>query len=163
MVSAQLVGLIVNVGIYVALIAFVLYRQMSRLQLNLRRLVLLPGILAVIAIQQLSRQTLAIDGGTVAFLGGSLAVSVLAGMWRGTTFRIWLEGGVVMTKGTAMTLVSWLVLILVRVPFAFAGHAAGYAQGLVIGELLLALAVTFAAQNAVMYVRGTRIQAVQAA
>jgi hypothetical protein len=154
--SSQLVGVVVNIAIYVALIGFILFRQMSRVSLNPRRLILLPGLMAVFAIQQLSRQTLTLDLGAVAFLVASLAVSLLAGIWRGTTFRVWSEAGVVMTKGTAVTLIAWGVLIVIRIPFAAASHAANYAQGLVIGELLLALAVTFAAQNAVIWLRATR-------
>lgn len=156
MTSEQLVGVVVNVAIYVVLIGFVLYRQMSRVALNPRRLVLLPVILAVFAVQQLSRQALRFDAGTLAFLGVSLAVSILAGMWRGTTFRIWTDAGVVMTKGTALTLIAWVVLIALRLPFALVSHAANYPQGLVIGELLLALAVTFAAQNVVIWMRSSR-------
>ena len=74
MTSAQLVGILVNVGIYLALIVFVLYRQMSRLPLNPRRLVLLPAIIAIFALQQLGRQPLAFDFGAVAFLLARLAV-----------------------------------------------------------------------------------------
>jgi hypothetical protein len=157
MTSSQQVGILVNVGIYVALIGFVLYRQMRRLPLSPRRLVLLPVVIALFAVQQLSRQSLAFDLGTIAFLGVSLAVSLLAGMWRGATFRMWTEGGVVMTKGTALTLIAWGVLIALRLPFAFASHAANYPQGLVVGELLLALAVTFAAQNAVIWLRSSHL------
>jgi hypothetical protein len=159
MTSAQTVGLVVNVGIYVALIGFVLYRQMSRLPLNPRRLVLLPAIIAVFAVQQLSRQPLAFDFGVVAFLVASLAVGILAGIWRGTTFRVWADEGGVMTKGTGLTLVAWAVLLAIRLPIAYASHAANYPQGLVIGELLLALATTFAAQNAVIWIRASRLAA----
>ncbi len=56
-----------------------------------------------------------------------------------------------------VTLIAWGVLIAIRVPFAAASHVANYAQGLVIGELLLALAVTFACQNAVIWLRATRL------
>jgi hypothetical protein len=157
MTSDQVVGIVVNVGIYVALIGFVLYRQMSRLPLNPRRLVLLPVLIAVFALQQLSRHPLPFDLGMVALLVASIAVSILAGLWRGTTFRVWMEAGVVMTKGTAITLIAWGVLIAIRLPIAYASHAANYPQGLVIGELLLALAVTFAAQNAVIWVRSSRL------
>lgn len=156
MTSSQLVGILVNVGIYVVLIAFVLYRQMSRLPLSPRRLVLLPAIIGVFAVQQLSRQSITFDAGTVLFLVVSIAISILAGMWRGTTFRLWTEPGVTMIKGTAITLVSWGVLIAIRIPFALAAHAARYPRGLVISELLLSLAVTFATQNVVIWLRATR-------
>ena len=157
MASSQLVGVLVNIAIYVALIGFILFRQMSGVSLNPRRLILLPGLMAVFAIQQLSRQTLTLDVSTIAFLVASLAVSLLAGIWRGTTFRVWSEAGVVMTKGTAATLIAWGVLIAIRIPLAAASQAAKFAQGVVIGELLLALAVTFAAQNAVIWLRATRL------
>jgi len=109
-------GVVVNVTIYVALIAFILFRQMSRVSLTPRRLIILPALMAVFAVQQLSRQTLTLDLGTVAFLVASLAVSLLAGIWRGTTFRVWSEAGVVMTQGTVLTLIAWGVLIAIRVP-----------------------------------------------
>jgi hypothetical protein len=157
MASSQVVGVVVNIAIYVALIAFILFRQMSRMSLNPRRLILLPAVMGVFAIQQLSRETVALDLGTVAFLVASLAVSLLAGIWRGTTFRMWSETGVVMTEGTVVTLIAWGVLIVIRLPFAAASRVANYPQGLVIGELLLALAVTFAAQNAVIWRRATRL------
>ena len=157
MASSQLVGVVVNIAIYVALIGFILFRQMRRVSLSTRRLIILPGLMALFAIQQLSRQTLALDLGTVAFLVASLAVSLIAGIWRGTTFRVWSEAGVVMTEGTLVTLIAWGVLIAIRIPFAAASHAANYTQGLVIGELLLALAVTFAAQNAVIWLRAARL------
>ena len=162
MASGQLVGVVVNIAIYVVLIGFILLRQMSRASLNPRRLILLPCLMALFAIQQLSRQSLTLDFGTVAFLVASLAVSILAGIWRGTTFRMWNEAGVVMTSGTVVTLIAWGVLIVTRIPFAVASHTANYAQGLVIGELLLALAVTFAAQNWVIWLRATRLRAIHA-
>jgi hypothetical protein len=114
----------------------------------------------VFALQQLGRQDLAFELVTVAFLAVNLAVGLAAGVWRGTTFRIWIDAGVTMTRGTAVTLVAWGVLIAIRLPFAFVSHAARYPQGLVIGELLLALAVTFAAQNVVIWLRAGRLEAI---
>lgn len=162
MSSDQLIGILVNAGIYVALIVFILYRQMSRRPLSPRRLIILPAVMAVFGVQQVSRQSFTVDAGTVMFLGLSLVVSVLAGLWRGTTFRLWVEAGVVMVKGTAMTMVSWGVLLAIRIPFALASHAARYPQGLTIGELLVALAVTFAAQNTVLWTRSGRLTTLSA-
>lgn len=159
MTSQQVVAILVNGGIYVVLIAFVLYRQMSRQPLRPRRLVLLPAILGLFALQQLSRQRLPTDISTVAFLVVNVGVSLVLGLWRGTTFRVWSDAGIVFTKGTVATLVSWAVLIAIRIPFAFASHALTFPQGLVIGELLLALAITFAAQNAVLWARAGRFTA----
>lgn len=153
MSSDQIVGLAVNVAIYVALIAFVLYRQMSAQPLRGRRLVLLPAVLGLFGLQQLGRQPPATDVGGVALLAVGLVIGLASGLWRGTTFRVWPDAGQVMVKGTAMTLVTWAVLIVIRLPFAFLGYAANQPQGFVVGELLLALAVTFAAQNAVIWAR----------
>lgn len=159
MTSQQIVAILVNGGIYVILIAFVLYRQMTRQPLRPRRLVLLPAVLGLFALQQLSRQRLPTDFSTAAFLVVNVVVSLGLGLWRGTTFRVWPDAGLVFTKGTIATLISWGVLIAIRIPFAFASHVLTFPQGLVIGELLLALAITFAAQNAVLWARASRFAA----
>jgi hypothetical protein len=160
--SSEQVGLVVNIAIYAGLIGFVLYRQMTPQPLRGRRLVLLPAALGLLGLQQLGRQHLAADFGTVGFLSFNLSVSFAAGVWRGTTFRVWSEGGTLMTKGTLVTLVAWGVLIAIRLPFAYVSHVANLSQGLVVGELLLALAATFAAQNAVIWLRSGRLAVVPA-
>lgn len=163
MTSGQLQGTVAVIGIYAVLIAFVLYRQMSAQPLRPRRLVLLPAVLGFFAVQQLGRQQIAVSLGTVMFLVLNLALGLAAGIWRGTTFRLWTEAGVVMTKGTVVTLLTWGVLIGIRLLFALAGHVASFPQGLMIGELLLALAVTFAAQNVVIWLRSSRMTVMGAA
>lgn len=159
MSSSQIIGIAVNVGLYVALIAFVLYRQMTAQPLRPQRLVVLPLLLGAFAIQQLSGQHLSGSLGTVAYLGVNIVAGIVLGIWRGTTFQIWSEAGTLMMRGTRVTLVAWGVLIVIRVGFALATHAIRYGQGVVIGELLLALAVTFAAQNAVIWMRAGRVGA----
>jgi hypothetical protein len=163
MSNSQIVGIVVNAGIYVALIAFVLYRQMTAQPLRPQRLVLLPLLLGAFAIQQISGQHLSAAFGTVAYLGVNFIVGIVLGVWRGTTFRLWSEVGTVMMRGTWVTLVAWGVLIVIRAGFALATHAVRYGQGVVIGELLLALAVTFAAQNVVIWMRAGRLAAGPAA
>lgn len=165
--SSQSLSALVTVAIYAGLIGFVLYRQMTAQPLRGMRLVVFPVVMGFFAFQQLGRQPLTassssgsgLAGGgasTIALLVLSLVIGVAAGLWRGTTFRIWEQGGVVFVKGTVMTLVTWGVLIVARLPFALLGHTANLPQGFVIGELLLALAVTFAAQNAVIWARANR-------
>lgn len=154
--SAQTLSALATIAIYAGLIGFVLYRQMRAQPLRGRRLVLLPAVLGLFAFQQLARQPL--DGlGTAALLVLSLAVGAAAGLWRGTTFRLWDQQGAVYVKGSRMTLVAWAALIAARLPFAVVSYEAKLPQGLVIGELLLALAVTFAAQNAVVWMRAGRV------
>jgi hypothetical protein len=157
MTTPQLVAILANVAIYVALIAFVLYRQMTRQQLRARRLVLLPVILVIFGVQQLAGQHLSISLGSVTYLVINGLVGLALGVWRGTTFRLWTEEAVVMVRGTFLTLLSWGALIAVRVIFAIATHATKYGQGVVIGELLVALAITFAAQNAVIWLRALKL------
>jgi len=160
MTTPQVVGILANVAIYVLVIAFVLFRQMTAQQIRPARLVLLPAIFLVFAVQQLTSQHLSLSASTVAYLGINLGVSIAAGIWRGTTFRMWAQYGAVMMRGTRFTLAAWAVLIAVRVVFAFAEHATKYGQGVVIGELLLALAVTFATQNIVIWLRAAQLTAV---
>ena len=161
MLPDQIVGVAVNGAIYLALIVFILYRQMSARALRAGRLMLLPAALGLFGLQQLARQSLAMDADGVALLGVGLVIGMAAGLWRGTTFRVWSDAGQVMVKGTALTLLTWAVLIAIRLPFAFLGHVANHPQGFVIGELLLSLAITFAAQNAVIWARAKRLNPVQ--
>jgi len=160
MASGQLTGIVINVAIYAALIVFILYRQMSARPLRATLLVLIPLILAVFATQQLSGARATFDAQLVAILGINIGLSVVLGLWRGTTFRLWVDAGTPMIKGTALTLVTWGVLIATRLPSAFISHAAHYSQGFIVGELLLALCVTFAAQNVVIWARAARVPGV---
>jgi len=158
MPTTQLVGIVINVLIYVALIVFVVYRQMSAQPLRPQRLVLLPAVLAVFGVQQLVSEH-AVSAGTVVYLAINAVAGVTLGVWRGTTFRVWSRGGAIMMQGTRLTLASWGLLILIRVAFALVIHATTYGQGVVIGELLVALAVTFAAQNSVIWARSAKLGA----
>lgn len=158
--SGQLTGIVINVAIYAALIVFILYRQMTARPLRATLLALIPAVLSLFAVQQLRGARITLDGELVAVVGVNLVLSVALGLWRGTTFRVWAEPGVVMIKGTALTLVTWGVLIATRVPSVFVSHAANYSQGFIVGELLLALAVTFAAQNVVIWLRAGHVIAV---
>ena len=155
--TPQATSALITIAIYVALIGFVLYRQMTAQPLNGRRLVILPAVLGLFALQQLSHQQLAASGSAVAILVIGVAVGVAAGVWRGSTFRIWTLNGTAMVQGTWLTLVAWAVLILVRLPLAYYGHLVNEPQGLVVGELLLALAVTFAAQNVALWSRANAV------
>jgi hypothetical protein len=152
----QLAGLVANVVIYVGVIAFVLYRQLSAQPVRGLRLGVLPAVLGAIGLEQLVRQPL-VSGSGVSVLAVGIAVGLAVGLWRGTTFRVWVDAGRVLAKGTAMTLVTWAVLIVVRLPFAFLGFSAHRPRGFAIGELLLALAATFGAQNAVIWARANRV------
>ena len=152
----QLVGLVANVVIYAGVIAFVLYRQLSARPVRGLRLVVLPAVLGLIGLEQLVRQPV-VSGSGMSVLVLGLVIGLAAGVWRGTTFRIWPEAGRVLAKGTAMTLVTWAVLIVVRLPFAFLGFTAHRPRGFMIGELLLALAATFGAQNAMIWARANRV------
>ncbi|GAA1152096.1 hypothetical protein GCM10009630_57980 [Kribbella jejuensis] len=152
----QLVGLVANVVIYAGVIAFVLYRQMSAQPVRGLRLVVLPAVLGLLGLEQLVRQPL-VPGAGMSVLGVGLVIGLAVGVWRGTTFRVWAEAGRVLAKGTAMTLVTWAVLIVVRLPFAFLGFTAHRPRGFVIGELLLVLGATFGAQNAMIWVRANRV------
>jgi len=149
----QLIALAVNGVIYLLLIAFVLYRQMTAQPLRARRLIILPLVLGLLALQQLDLQHGNLSPNMAAFLVANLVVGGVLGLWRGATFKVFTRAGVTMTRGTLMTLMAWATLIVIRIGFAFASHVTSYPQGVVIGELLLALAVTFAAQNLVLWYR----------
>jgi hypothetical protein len=154
---SQLTALAVDGGIYLLLIAFVLYRQMTAQPLRVQRLVILPLVLGLFALQQLGVQHSNLSPSMAVFLVANLGVGGALGLWRGTTFNVFSKAGVTMTRGTWMTLLAWAALIVIRVAFALASHVTSYPQGILIGELLLALAVTFATQNVVLWYRSQRV------
>lgn len=155
--SEQTTAILINVAIYAALIVFIIYRQMSARPLRVALLVLLPALLALFAVQQIAGARVTVTAELVAILGINVVLSVVLGLWRGATFRLWNDSGGVMIRGTVLTLVTWAVLIATRLPSIVVSHAQNYPQGFVIGELLLALAITFAAQNVVIWLRAGRV------
>ena len=138
--------------LYAALVLFAVYRQFAANRVSNRTLLVIPALLAFGAFQTLSHA--ALGPADIALLALNATVGLGLGLWRGQTYRIWTDGdGFAWQKGTWMTAASWGVLIASRVVVAVGVTILGFNTAQLTGDLLGSLFVTFAAQNAVIWLR----------
>jgi hypothetical protein len=138
------------VWIAVAILVFV--RQFQPHPLKSRFLVIGPAILAFFGLQGLTH----LDSvEAAAFFALNTAVAVIFGIWRGYTFRVWAQNGEPWLQGTFAKLTLWVAAVAVRVVLMGVGHAAGLTSAGTVAQLALLLGITFAAQNAVIWIRTT--------
>jgi len=150
-----------NLLLIAAAVVWVLARQVQRARIKPRLLVVAPLILAYFGIRSLPVSTWhrSADLGLLAL---SAAVSIGLGVWRGQTIRVWREAdGTWWRQGSVLTLVLWGVLIVARGLLYGLDAALGHREASDLGAILLTLAFSFAAQNAVMAARMTGTQPLQ--
>ncbi|WP_163573633.1 hypothetical protein [Fodinicola feengrottensis] len=78
-------------------------------------------------------------------------VGAVAGLARGMTMSVRLEGSMLVTKGSWKTVLSWLGLIVVRIAMAGGAALLGIHEGT--GTIFFCVAATFAAQNLLLAYR----------
>jgi hypothetical protein len=141
-----------TVFIGVALVLFIIYRQLQRWPVEGRQLVVVPLVLAVLGLYNLNRQPPATSAGVIALVA-SLGSAVVFGLARGASTRVWQEAGSVLRQGAPLTVVLWIISIVLRAGIGALAHRAGVAQSVTLGELPLFFGVTLAAQNLVIWLR----------
>ena len=139
---------------YAALVVFFVYRQFTTGKVSGVNLLLMPGLIAFGAVSAFSKSGFAPSAVSVSLLVLNGVIGIAFGVWRGQTFAIWSDGGAVLRRGTWMTLWNWLALIASRVVLGGAATLVGLAPSSMIGDLLISLFLTFAAQNLVIWLRG---------
>lgn len=138
----------------VALVAWIISRQVGERTWTTRRLVMFPLIFVVVAVT--NGRTLGHDlsgGLAVALFAGGLVLAVGLGLARAHTMTVRpaTANGIV-TVGNWRTIVWWIVSIAVRVAMAVAAPALGVHEGT--AEAMLFAAVTIGAQNLWLARRG---------
>jgi hypothetical protein len=84
-----------------------------------------------------------------ALFAANLAAAVALGLARGASSRLWRAAdGTWMQRGTLLTLGLWVLSVAVRVGLGLAGHLEAE-----LNTVVLFLAVTFGAQNLVVWLR----------
>jgi hypothetical protein len=142
-----------NVLLIGAAVIWVLARQVQRARIKPRLLVAAPLILAYFGIRSLPASSWhrSADLGLLAL---SAAVSVGLGVWRGQTIRVWREAdGTWWRQGSVRTLALWGALLATRGLLYGLDAALGHREASGLGAILLSLAFSFAAQNAVTAAR----------
>jgi hypothetical protein len=132
------------------ILALLLYRQLTVRPLSDGRfsvILLVIGLAELVSYGQHHRLT----GSVLAFLAASLAVSVLFGVVRAVTVRIWRQDGRVLRQGSWLTALLWLVSIGSH--FAIGAILPGSAAAAAGAATLAFLGVTLGAQQLVLQAR----------
>src|SRR5690349_21268563 len=116
---------LVPVAIGLALIVFVIVRQILARPLNTLMLLGLPLLLVVFGAQNLAQQS-GIAGSDAALLALNGALAIGLGALRALSMRVWVrDDGTAMVKGTIVTLALWLLSVAARVAMSVATGAVG--------------------------------------
>jgi hypothetical protein len=135
-----------------AAVVWILARQVTRQPVKPRLLVVVPLLLGYAGLRAVPGQ-LWHTPADVALVGVGALVAVGLGLVRGTTIRVWHEADGWWRRGTRTTLLLWGALLGVRLVLAVADRATGHPEASGAGVLLCSLALSFAAQNAVVLAR----------
>jgi hypothetical protein len=105
-----------SILIGLAVLAWLLWRQLQVRELRHDRGYLLPLILCVAGVVEIVDydRDHPLAGTGIALLIVSIVVAAAFAIWRATTVRVWLHDGRLLRQGTAMTIALWLVAIAVH-------------------------------------------------
>lgn len=144
----------VTIIIALLVLGFGIYRQMRSARIQPRQLVIFPVILAFVGLSNLERHAPESAAAYAAF-GVSVVAALVFGLARGWSMRVWQVQGIPWRKGTMVTAALWGISLLARIAIGVGAQRAGVAASVTTGEFPVFLAVTLAAQNAVIWLRGT--------
>ncbi|WP_157407504.1 DUF1453 domain-containing protein [Actinomadura atramentaria] len=146
-----------NVLLALVAVVLVLRRQLAVRPIDERSAFTLPLVLGVIGLVSgglVDRAHPAVSGG---LLAAGLAVAVGSGVVRAFTVRVWLDdAGAPWRRGTAWTVVTWLVTVALRAGLIAVGYASGLHEG---GGVLLFLAVSLIVQGLLVGYRARNLRA----
>jgi hypothetical protein len=146
-------GIVADVLLIAAAVVWILARQVQVAPVKPRLLWLTPLVLAFFGIRSLPSSTWHVPA-DLGLLAVSAAVSLGLGVWRGQTIKVWRDAdGTWWRKGSALTLVLWAALIVARGLLYGVDVAVGHREATNLGAILVVLALSFAAQNAVTALR----------
>ncbi|MGW7680436.1 hypothetical protein ACWGID_06830 [Kribbella sp. NPDC054772] len=143
------------IGILLGLLVLfrVVGRQVTGSLVTRRSLFLMPGILLCYGLLTIWSAIHTATTGQLAFLALDCVLLIGFGIARGASIRLTQTDEGLFQKGTAATLVLWLVTIALRVGTSFAAAALWPHNTFSQATLVLTVGVTIAAQNAMIYRR----------
>lgn len=138
----------------VALLVWIISRQVGERTWTTRRLVILPLIFVVVA--ALSAKTMGQDlasGRAIMVFVGGLVLAVVLGFARAHTMAVRLgAANTIVTTGNRWTITWWIVSIAVRIGIAAGAGLLGVHEGT--GQAMLFAALTIGTQNVWLARRG---------
>jgi hypothetical protein len=151
--------LVLDVILGVAVLALLIYRQLSTRQVSASALRLI-AILAVIGLIQ-TYQFLSKGHDhplTFAALAGSLVLAAIFGALRAGTVRIWLQDGQAWSKGNWLTAALWIASLVAHLAYDVLIVPGPGARGLGSATIVLYLAITLGFQRVLVLRRASRLQ-----
>jgi hypothetical protein len=150
--------LVLDIILGVAVLALLIYRQLSTRPVNASALRLI-AILAIIGVLQ-TIQFLNKNHAhplTYAAIGGSLVLAAIFGALRASTVRIWLQDNQAWSKGNWVTAALWIASLAAHLGYdVLVVHGPG-ARGLGTATIVLYLAVSLGFQRALVLQRAHRL------
>ncbi len=135
----------------VALGGYVIVRQLLTRRVSARGLLAIPLALGVVGLRDLAGLS---DPALVGIFLASAGLDAIMGALRGLTFRVWTDAAsAVWMRGTPLTLALWLLFAALRAAMAAAAISLGASSGSTMGAIPVLLAITFGAQNLVIWLR----------
>jgi hypothetical protein len=134
----------------VAAVVYVVGSRLAGEPLQVKRLVLLPLVLAIWGAVRLSGALPAVSALDVAFLAVEGGLAVVAGLARGVTIQLFARDGHVWYRYRPLTVVVWVALVVVRIGLGVAGHGLGVHSAAITGALVLMLGLSLLGEAAVV-------------
>ena len=141
----------VTILLGVAAVGYVLWSRLRGQPLNARRLLVLPVVLTVIGVADLTGSSAPrLSGTDVGFLAAGVAISVVLGVARGATIELYPNGGELWQRYRPVTVVAWVTLVVAKLALAGIASVAGASAGAETRGLLLSLGASLIAEAAVV-------------
>jgi hypothetical protein len=150
---------ILDIVVAVALVGWIIVRQVQPRPFNPRQLLILPAIMIIVGASEVSKAAPSghsLTNTQITWLVVDLAVAVVSGVARAVTIRLYEQAGELWRQGTRVTVVLWLASIAARLVIALIGSHAGAGKVLDDG-LLLSFGVSLVVQAAVLIWRGQQL------
>jgi hypothetical protein len=147
------ITLVADILLIVVAVGWILFKQVQPAPVKPRLLVIVPVVLAYFGITTTAAKTWSNSTDLLLIVVGAV-ISVALGVPRGATIRVWVDDdGRWWRQGSKATLALWGALFVARGGLFVVAQATGHQAASGVGPLLFALALSFAAQNAVIAVR----------
>jgi hypothetical protein len=135
----------------VAAVGYVLWSRMKGRPLKLKRVLVLPVILMVLGITDLTGSSAPhLTPKDIAFLVVSAAIAAVLGAARGATIELYPQQGELWQRYRRITVGLWIILIAIRLIVIVIASAVGASAGAGTSTLLLTLSVSLLAEAAIV-------------
>lgn len=135
----------------VAAVGYVLWSRMKGQPLNLKRMLVLPVVLMVLGITDLTGSSAPhLTPKDIAFLVVSAAIAAVLGAARGATIELYPQQGELWQRYRRITVGLWVTLIAARLIVIVIASAVGASAGAGTSTLLLTLGVSLLAEAAIV-------------